>query len=216
MSKCLAAGLCVTGLLAAPSPASASLPVPDLPIQLPLPGDTAPLPSALDPILDSLASAVPTAPTVSTSAPALPGAPISGQSAGVAPAESDLPVAPTAAVVPVDAHAPSVRVSVGSRLRRAALSGRLKLHVTASEPGVVALGVLARPVVRGRVAPLMRFAPVVLAYRQAGRLTASLRLSRGQRRALRRARGARLSLTVLAVDVARNQATFAVRRRVRR
>ena len=210
--KPLAAPLCAAAVLVVASPASAQVPlpaeVPPLPAAgaivsdpaalleagglldgAPLPGAAAP-PPAIGSLLDSVA---PTSPPTSSGPPAV-GAPVT-------PA------------VALDTRAPTVRLTVRSRLRRVLATRRLKLRVAADEASVVALAVTARG---RRVRRVLRFAPVLLAFRAAGSVTTTLRLTRAQRRALRRARSVRLTVRVFAVDVARNQATSQVRRRVRR
>jgi hypothetical protein len=132
----------------------------------------------------------------------------------------------------VDGRAPTVSVQVLSHLRTVRKTGRLVLRVGASEPAVVALAGTVRPGKqlrakkqrgareKARAAASFR-RPIqvkraLLAFRRQGALRVTISLSRTAQRRLGRARDARLSLAVYAVDVARNQAVRQLKRHVKR
>jgi hypothetical protein len=155
-------------------------------------------PGALDALLGS---------TTSTSRT---GAPAAGGPAGTV-------LGPGGARGVADGRAPTVAVKVLSRLRTVRRTGRLVLRVTSSEASVVGLAGTVRPGrplrakrrARARSAASFR-TPIqvkraILAFRRQGALRVTVSLSRSAQRRLGRAMDARLSLTVYAADLARNQ-----------
>jgi hypothetical protein len=124
-------------------------------------------------------------------------------------------VLPDGSVVP-DARPPVTKVKVLSKLRQVGGTGRLRLQISSDEPSVIAVGGTIRPGSRRKLAtrkaraqPYSRkpipFPAVVLAYRKAGTLTVTIKFSRAAQKTLNRARNARSSVALVAVDVARNQ-----------
>jgi hypothetical protein len=125
----------------------------------------------------------------------------------------------------VDARSPNALFRVASRLKTVARTGKLRLRVHSDEAGIVAFSATARPGVARRTKSGRRlkvsrkplhFPSAVLAYRQAGWLRVTISLSRRAQRALGRARDARMSLAIVTADVARNQGSSRVKKKIRR
>lgn len=122
----------------------------------------------------------------------------------------------------VDARPPAVSLEVLSHLKTIGRTGRLVLRVAASETGVVALKGAVRPGARLRrargssTARVLDLPAAVLGFRKAGALRVTMVLSRTAQRALGRARDARLSLTYVTADLARNQARGTLTRKLGR
>ena len=124
-------------------------------------------------------------------------------------------VLPDGTVV-VDKRAPTTKVTVLNRNRTVGRSGRLSLRISSDEPSVVALVGTVKP---GRAWHLSRRAAkrhsrktikipkVVLAYRQAGALKLTIQFSGRAQRNIRQSFNSNMKLTLVAVDVARNQVT---------
>jgi hypothetical protein len=115
-----------------------------------------------------------------------------------------------------DGRPPVTKVKVLSKLRQVGGTGKLRLQISSDEASVIAVGGTIRPGIRRKLAtrkaraePYSRtpihFPAVVLAYRKAGALTVTIQLSRAAQKTLNRARNARTSVALVAVDVARNQ-----------
>lgn len=123
-----------------------------------------------------------------------------------------------------DRTAPKLRFKILSRLGRAARTGKLRIRVTSSEPSVVAFNGLLRAGKARRAhgkamkvsRKLFRTKASVLAFKRAGKLMVSVKLPRKARKALRRARTARVSLQSWTADAVRNQARRDVKRTLRR
>jgi hypothetical protein len=186
-----------------------------LPPPLPLP-TVPPPPDLTGPIGDLLGTLGPApAPDGGGSSPGGGGSPSAGggsesdsstgtmSSGAVAGAPGAVPV--TTATT-ADTRAPRVKLKLLSRFAWVARTGRLKVRVTSDEQGVVAVGGTAR--VRHKV---LHLRASVLGYRSAKAKTATVELPRAALRELARARSVRLSLQALAVDVARNQRTTALK-----
>lgn len=125
----------------------------------------------------------------------------------------------------VDSRAPVTSVKVLSKVRQIGRTGRLRLQITSDEPSVVALAGAVRPGiarkvsghrVKGRSRKPIRIPAVVLAYRRAGALNVTVQFSRKAQRNLDAGRSARLSVALVAVDVARNQVRRNVKRVIKR
>jgi hypothetical protein len=110
----------------------------------------------------------------------------------------------------VDASAPRPDVKVLSRLKGIGRDGKMRLEVRTDEPGIVAVGGNVRPgdpvkkdAKHSR--KLIKVPNVVLAYRKAGKLTVTVKLSRAAQRALGSSKSARMSIGTVASDIFRNQ-----------
>lgn len=143
-------------------------------------------------------------------APAGGGTPSDGSGGGTSatPSSGDATGSQSAAGTPTapDTRAPRVTLKVLSGFAWVARTGRLKVRVSCDEQGVVAVGGSLR--VRRRV---LRLAASGVGYRSPGTVTATIRLPRAALRQLARARSVRLSLQAVAVDVAHNQRTAALK-----
>jgi hypothetical protein len=127
----------------------------------------------------------------------------------------------------LDARPPVTKVKVLSKLRQVGGTGKLRLQISSDEPSVIAMGGTIRPGIRRKLATSkaraepysrtpIRFPAVVLAYRKAGALTVTIKFSRAAQKTLNRARNARTSVALVAVDVARNQLSRNVKTTVKR
>jgi hypothetical protein len=110
----------------------------------------------------------------------------------------------------VDASAPRPDVKVLSHLKGIGRDGRLRLEVRTDEPGIVAVAGSVRPgdAVKRTARHsrrLIKVPNVVLAYRKAGRLVMTVKLSRAAQRALGTSKNARMSIGTVASDLFRNQ-----------
>jgi hypothetical protein len=124
-------------------------------------------------------------------------------------------VLPDGTVV-VDRRAPVTKVTVLNRNRTVGRNGKLSLRISSDEPSVVALVGTVKP---GRAWHLSRAAAkrhsrqtikipkVVLAYRKAGSLKLTIQFSGRAQRNIRQSFNSSMKLTLVAVDVARNQVT---------
>jgi hypothetical protein len=127
----------------------------------------------------------------------------------------------------LDGRPPVTKVKVLSKLRQVGGAGKLRLRISSDEPSVVAVGGTIRPGIRRKLATRkaraqaysrkpIRFPAVVLAYRKAGALTVTIQFSRAAQKTLNRARNARTSVALVAVDVARNQLSRTAKATVKR
>lgn len=224
----------VLGLLAAPAPAQAqrlgSL-VQALSVQAPLAGGVVQsatgaagglLPAQTAETLGELEQVLGTVPA------ALPGSGVPGAGQGqgdqlevLGEALGALPPTASGGAL-VDLAAPTVTFEPRSTLKRVHKTGALRLRVRLGEPGVVVLGGQLRPGarVKGARGPhtraLVRVPPAVLAFRRAGTLNVVVQLGRDVRRNLLRSRDARLKVTALAADQARNLAPLTEKVRLKR
>lgn len=132
----------------------------------------------------------------------------------------------------IDAAAPDVKIQALSKLRQIHKTGNLKLQVSSSEIGIVAVSGAIRPgtavaakkakkttakksaVTHSRA--LIKFPAAVLAFRQPGSLVVTVKLGKEARRTLGRSRDARLSVAVIAADVLRNQMSTHVKSKLSR
>jgi hypothetical protein len=117
-------------------------------------------------------------------------------------------IGPNGAVV--DASAPRPSVKVISRLKGIGRDGKLRLEVRTDEPGIVAVAGTVRPgdavkKTAKHSRRLIKVPNVVLAYRKAGRLVVTVKLSRAAQRALGTSKNARMSVGTVASDLFRNQ-----------
>jgi hypothetical protein len=132
-----------------------------------------------------------------------------------------LPGAPGTRILPdgtilIDKAAPVTRFKVLTRNRTVGRTGKLKLRVSSNEPSVVALVGSVRPgrawKLHGRAKRLhsrkaIKVPKVVLAYHKAGSLRLTIQFSRRARRNIRHSYNTSVRLTLVAIDVARNQVT---------
>jgi hypothetical protein len=121
----------------------------------------------------------------------------------------------------VDASAPRPSVKVISRLTGIARDGKMRLEVRTDEPGIVALAGKVRPGTPVKKAvkqsrKLIKVPNVVLAYRKAGKLIVTVKLSRAAQRALGASKNARMSVGTVASDIFRNQDSDSVTLNIRR
>jgi len=118
----------------------------------------------------------------------------------------------------LDASAPRSTVKVLSRLKQIGTTGKMRIEISTNEPGVVAVAGTVRPGAavqtkkgkKGAKAAkhsraIIKVPRIVLGYRQAGKLVATVRLSRGAQRALGASRYATMSVGTIAIDVFKNQ-----------
>src|SRR4051794_35278670 len=141
----------------------------------------------------------------------LPG--VNGQ--GGAPGAPGTKVMPDGSVV-VDSRAPVTKVTVLNRNRTVGRHGKLSLRIASDEPSVVAL---VGTVVPGRAYKLhgraakrhsrkaIKIPKVVMAYRTAGALKLTIQFSHRAQQNIRGSYNSAVKLTLVAVDVARNQVT---------
>lgn len=124
-------------------------------------------------------------------------------------------VLPNGTVV-VDSRAPVTKVTVLNRNRTVGRNGKLRLKISSDEPSVVALVGTVRPGrawrLHGRARKLhsrkaIKIPKVVLAYRKAGALLLTIQFSSAAQRTIRHSYNSSVRLTLVAVDVARNQVT---------
>jgi hypothetical protein len=135
-------------------------------------------------------------------------------------------IGPDGAIL-ADARAPVLKVKVLSTVRQISMTRKLRVQISSDEAGVVAIGGSIRPGAKRRLATRrarsqpysrkpIRFPAMVLGFRKAGPLTVTVRFPRAAKQTLGRGRNARISVTLAAVDVARNQALSHVKRIVKR
>lgn len=113
-------------------------------------------------------------------------------------------------IILLDASAPNPKVRVLSKLRQVSKTGKMRIEIRTNEPGIVAVAGNIRPgaaVKKSRKGSrkLIKVPQVVLAYRKAGKLVVTMKLSRSARKALGRAKNAKMSVGTIAVDVFKNQ-----------
>ena len=97
-----------------------------------------------------------------------------------------------------------------SKLKGIGRDGKMRLEVRTDEPGIVAVAGSVRPGDAVKKATkhsrkLIKVPSVVLAYRKAGKLIVTVKLSRAAQRALGTSKNARMSIGTVASDVFRNQ-----------
>jgi hypothetical protein len=124
----------------------------------------------------------------------------------------------------VDKRAPVTQVKVLDRNRKVGRNGKLRLQISSDEPSVVALIGTVKP---GRAYHLhgrklkqhsrksVKLPKVVLAYRKAGALRLTIQFSRRAQRNIRGSYNSTVRLSLVAVDVARNQVTRKLHRVVK-
>jgi hypothetical protein len=139
------------------------------------------------------------------------------------------PGAPGVTVLPdgtvlVDSRAPVTKVTVLNRNRTVGRNGKLRLRISSDEPSVVALAGTIRPgrawKLHGKAAKrhsrkAVKIPRVVLAYRKAGALLLTIQFSSQAQRNIRQSYNSGVKLTLIAVDVARNQVTRKLNRVVK-
>ena len=103
-----------------------------------------------------------------------------------------------------------------NRNRTVGRSGKLSLRISSDEPSVVALAGTVKPGrtwrLHGKAAKrhsrkAIKIPKVVLAYRKAGALKLTIQFSGRAQRNIRQSFNSSMKLTLVAVDVARNQVT---------
>jgi hypothetical protein len=229
--------------LAAPATALAQLGLPQLPIPVPIPvpadpvdvvssGDVggllqdvtgalpAPVGGTVDDVLGGTLGELP----AGTVDDLLGSAGVAGlDGARGAPGSPGVTVLPDGTIL-VDSRPPVTGVKVLSKARQVGKTGKLRLRISSDEPGIVALGGTVRPGIARKVhghrlrhhsRKPIHLPSAVLAYRKAGALKVAIQLSRKAQRNLRRGYNARLSLALVALDVARNQQRRSVKRIVK-
>ncbi len=111
-----------------------------------------------------------------------------------------------------------------NRNRTVGRNGKLGLQISSDEPSVVALVGTVRPgrawKLHGRAKRLhsrraIKIPKVVLAYRKAGALRLTIQFSSAAQRNIRHSYNSSVKLTLVAVDVARNQVTRKLNRVVK-
>lgn len=131
--------------------------------------------------------------------------------------------------VVVDASAPRSTVKVLSKLKAIGKNGKMRIEIKTDEPGIVAVAGKLRP---GRLLKqkgakakaakakhsrkLIKVPSIVLGYRKAGKLTATIQLSRAAQRALGTSKDAKMSVRTIAVDVFRNQGSESKKLNIKR
>jgi hypothetical protein len=124
-------------------------------------------------------------------------------------------VMPDGTVV-VDKRAPVTKVTVLNRNRTVGRSGKVSLRISSDEPSVVALLGSVKPgrawrlhgkAARRHLSKAIRIPKVVLAYRRAGSLKLTIQFSSRAQRTIRQSYNSTIRMTLVAVDVARNQVT---------
>jgi hypothetical protein len=143
---------------------------------------------------------------------AAPGTPGTGTTGGVIVLNGGS-VGPGGIVL--DASAPRPTVKVLSKLKQIGTTGKMRLEIKTNEPGIVAVAGAVRPgtavkAKKGTKATkhsrkLISVPKITLAYRKAGKLVVTVRLSRAAQRALGRSKNAKMSVGTIAVDVYKNQ-----------
>jgi hypothetical protein len=132
-------------------------------------------------------------------------------------------VLPNGTVV-VDSRAPVTKVTVLNRNRTVGRNGKLRLQISSDEPSVVALVGTVRPgrawKLHGRAKKFhsrkaIKIPKVVLAYRKAGALRLTIQFSSSAQRNFRHSYNSSVKMTLVAVDVARNQVTRKLNRVVK-
>jgi hypothetical protein len=117
--------------------------------------------------------------------------------------------------VVLDASAPRPTVTVLSRLSQIGKTGKMRIEIKTNEPGIVAVAGAVRPGAavkprNGTTAAkhsrkLINVPKITLAYRKAGKLFVTVRLSRAAQRTLGHSKSAKMSVGTIAVDVHKNQ-----------
>jgi hypothetical protein len=126
--------------------------------------------------------------------------------------------------VVLDASAPRATVKVLSKLKAIGRNGKMQLEIRTNEPGIVAVAGNLRPGYAMK-APgarktathsrrLIKVPSIVLAYRQAGKLVVTVKLSRDAQRALGTSKDARMSVGTVASDVFKNQNSESTRLKI--
>jgi hypothetical protein len=129
-----------------------------------------------------------------------------------APGQPGVTVLPDGTVL-VDKRPPATTVKVLNRNRTVGRNGKLSLKITSDEPSVVALVGTVKPGrawhARGKShsRKTIKMPKVVLAYRNAGALKLTIQFASRAQRNIRRSFNSTMKLSLVAVDVARNQVT---------
>jgi hypothetical protein len=129
-----------------------------------------------------------------------------------APGQPGVTTLPDGTVL-VDKRPPTTKVTVLNRNRTVGRNGKLSLKITSDEPSVLALVGTVKPGRRWHAHGLshsrttIKIPKVVLAYRNAGALKLTIRFSSRAQRNIRRSYNSTMKLSIVAVDVARNQVT---------
>ena len=140
-----------------------------------------------------------------------------------APGTPGVTILPNGTVL-VDRRAPVTKVTVLNRNRTVGRSGKLRLQIASDEPSVVALVGSVRPGkawrLHGKAAKrhsrkAITIPRVVLGYRTPGALRLTIQFSRRAQHNIRQSYNSSLKLTVVALDVARNQVTRKLNRIVK-
>lgn len=127
----------------------------------------------------------------------------------------------------LDASAPRATVKVLSKLKAIGRNGKMQLEIRTNEPGIVAVAGNLRPGYAVKMSGakkkaakhsrrLIKVPSIVLAYRQAGKLVVTVKLSRDAQRSLGTSKDARMSVGTVASDVFKNQNSESTRVKVAR
>jgi hypothetical protein len=115
--------------------------------------------------------------------------------------------------VVVDKRPPTTKVTVLNRNRTVGRNGKLSLRISSDEPSVVAVVSTIKPGLRWHARGLshsrktIKVPRVVLAYRNAGALKLTIQFSGRAQRNIKRSYNSTMKLSLVALDVARNQVT---------
>lgn len=129
-----------------------------------------------------------------------------------APGQPGVKTLPDGTVV-VDRRPPTTKVTVLNRNRTVGRNGKLSLRISSDEPSVIALVSTIKPGRRWHARGLshsrqtIKIPKVVLAYRNAGALKLTIQFSGRAQRNIKRSYNSTMKLSVVALDVARNQVT---------
>ncbi|MGH2942137.1 MAG: hypothetical protein ACRDLN_05115, partial [Solirubrobacteraceae bacterium] len=128
--------------------------------------------------------------------------------------------------VVLDASAPRPTVTVLSKLSQIGRDGKMRVEIRSDEPGIIAVAGTLRPGApvkskKGASAArhsrkVIKVPQIVLAYRKAGKLVATVHLSRSAQRALGSSKDAKMSVGTVAVDVFKNQDSDSARVNIKR
>ena len=153
-------------------------------------------------------------------------APLTGSAAG-APIPGSTGSTGSSPYAMVDARSPNAQFRVLYGLKNVGRTGKLRVRVSLDEPGVVIFSPTVRP---GRQTKAARrahrrarysrrpihFPTAALAFRSAGALRVTIRLSRRVQRRLGQARDGRMALALVTADLARNQSATRQKKRLHR
>ncbi|MEA2228756.1 MAG: large repetitive protein [Solirubrobacteraceae bacterium] len=195
-------------------------PVPDLALQ---PAAVEPGPPVVVPVTDTTPTPTPApAPAPQpTPAPAPPSAPVTATPAptppAATPARAQTPLAsPAARAAVLDRIAPRLTISFSARVPvRTALAGRLRVRATTSERGAIRITLRIDPRTARRLRIATTIASGTATLTRAGTASVTIRLSTKAKRALKRSRDVKVTLTGTATDLAGNRSAASGRMTLR-